>query len=339
MSSRLICSLLATCAAVALAQDGAPQEVVNVYSARHYDTDLQLYRRFTENTGIKVNLIEGGSDGLIERIVNEGEFSPADMLITVDAGRLWRAAQKGVFQSVDSEILEARVPAHLREPGGLWFGLSKRARVIVYNTAEGLPDGIARYEDLADERLRDRLCMRSSGNIYNLSLLGSLIEHHGGEAAQQWANGVVANFHRSPQGNDRAQLRAVAAGECGVSIANTYYIGRFLASEDPADRAVIDGMSVLFPNQQDRGSHVNVSGAGVARHAPNRANAIRFLEYLTSDYAQRIFAEGNNEYPVVGDATGPIAGLGTFREDAVNATVLGANQELAVKIFDRAGWQ
>ena len=339
MSPGFVCSLLAVFAVAAVAEDGAPEEVVNVYSARHYDTDLQLYRRFTETTGIKVNLIEGGSDGLIERIVNEGEFSPADMLITVDAGRLWRAAEKGVFQSVDSEILQARVPAHLREPGGLWFGLSKRARVIVYNTAAGLPDGITRYEDLADERLRDRVCMRSSGNIYNLSLLGSLIEHHGEEAAQQWANGVVANFHRSPQGNDRAQLRAVAAGECGVSIANTYYIGRFLASDDPADKAVMDGMSVLFPNQQDRGSHVNVSGAGIVRHAPNRANAIRFLEYLTSDYAQRIFAEGNNEYPVVGDATGPIARLGSFREDAVNATVLGANQELAVKIFDRAGWQ
>lgn len=336
---RFMCPLLATCAFVALAESKAPQEVVNVYSARHYDTDLQLYQRFTENTGIKVNLIEGGSDGLIERIINEGEFSPADMLITVDAGRLWRAAEKGVFQSVDSEILEARVPAYLREPDGLWFGLSKRARVIVYNKAEGLPDGITRYEDLADKRLRDRVCMRSSGNIYNLSLLGSLIEHHGEESAQQWANGVVANFHRSPQGNDRAQLRAVAAGECGLSIANTYYIGRFMASKDPADKAVIGGMSVLFPNQEDRGTHVNVSGAGVARHAPNRANAIKFLEYLTSDYAQRIFAEGNNEYPVVGDTTGPIAQLGTFSEDAVNATVLGANQELAVRIFDRAGWQ
>lgn len=336
---RFVCPLLATCAVVALAENEAPREVVNVYSARHYDTDLQLYQRFTENTGIKVNLIEGGSDGLIERIVNEGEFSPADMLITVDAGRLWRAVQNGVFQSVESEILEARVPPYLREPDGLWFGLSKRARVIVYNKAEGLPDGITRYEDLADERLRDRVCMRSSGNIYNLSLLGSLIEHHGEEAAQQWANGVVANFRRSPQGNDRAQLRAVAAGECGVSIANTYYIGRFLASEDPADKTVMDGMSVLFPNQEDRGTHVNVSGAGVARHAPNRANAIKFLEYLTSDYAQRIFAEGNNEYPVVGGTTGPIAQLGTFSEDAVNATVLGANQELAVKVFDRAGWQ
>ena len=315
------------------------KEVVNVYSARHYDTDLQLYERFTENTGIKVNLIEGNSDGLIERIVNEGEFSPADLLVTVDAGRLWRAADRGVFQSVESAVLNARVPAHLRDPDGLWFGLSKRARVIVYNKMEGLPDDIARYEDLADGRLRDKVCMRSSGNIYNLSLLGSLIAHYGEEAAQQWATGVVANFHRPPQGNDRAQLRAVATGECDVSIANTYYIGRFMASEDPADKAVVDGIGVLFPNQQDRGAHVNISGAGVALHAPNRANAVRFLEYLTSDYAQRVFAEGNNEYPVVGEVSGPIAQLGVFKEDGVNASALGANQALAVKTFDKAGWR
>lgn len=333
--------LLVACGFVVTAGMEPPpvQEVVNVYSARHYDTDLQLYERFTEDTGIKVNLIEGGSDGLIERIVNEAEFSPADMLITVDAGRLWRAAREGVFQNVDSDVLNARVPAHLREPDGLWFGLSKRARVIVYNRAQGLPDDISRYEDLVDARLQDKVCMRSSGNIYNLSLLGSLIEHHGEDAAQQWATGVVANFRRPPQGNDRAQLRAVAAGECDVSIANTYYIGRFMASEDPADKAVVDSIGVLFPNQDDRGAHVNISGAGVARHAPNRANAVRFLEYLTSDFAQRLFAEGNNEYPVVGEVTGPVAQLGMFKEDAVNASVLGANQALAVKTFDKAGWQ
>lgn len=325
-------------AAAAEASEEAAGEV-NVYSARHYDTDLALYERFTEQTGIDVNLIEGNSDGLIERIGNEGELSPADMLITVDAGRLWRAQQQGVFQPVASELLNERVPAHLREPGGHWFGLSKRVRVVVYNKAAGLPDGIADYEDLADERLRDKVCMRSSGNIYNLSLLGSLVEHHGEGAAEAWAKGVVANFHRSPQGNDTAQLRAVAAGECGVSVANTYYIGRLLGSEDADDRAVADAVGVLFPNQDDRGAHVNISGAGVAKHAPNRANAVKFLEYLTSDFAQRLFAEGNNEYPVIGDASGPIAGLGAFKEDAVNAAVLGANQALAVRIFDRAGWQ
>ncbi len=312
---------------------------VNVYSARHYDTDLALYERFTEQTGIAVNLIEGSSDGLIERIRNEGEFSPADLLITVDAGRLWRAQQQGIFQPVESALLRERVPAHLRDPGGHWFGLSKRARVIVYSKAKGLPEGISRYEDLADQRLRGQVCMRSSGNIYNLSLLGALIEHHGEAQAEAWAQGVVANFRRPPQGNDTAQLRAVAAGECGVSIANSYYVGRLIGAEADADRAVADALAVLFPNQAGRGAHVNVSGAGVARHAPNRANAVAFLEYLTGDFAQRLFAEGNNEYPVTGPTTGPIAALDSFKEDGVNAAVLGANQALAVRVFDRAGWR
>ena len=340
--SRLVPAALACVLALGGSAEDSPgsaEPVVNVYTARHYDTDLALYERFTETTGIKVNLIEGSSDGLIERIVSEAEFSPADMLITVDAGRLWRAAEAGVFQPVVSTVLDERVPDHLRDPGGLWFGLSKRARVIVFNKANGLPAGLSRYEDLATDALRGQVCMRSSGNIYNLSLLGSLIEHHGEDAALGWANGVVANFARAPQGNDTAQLRAVAAGECGVSIANSYYVGRLMGSEDEADTAVTDAIGVLFPNQQERGAHVNISGAGVTRHAPNRANAVRFLEYLTGDFAQRLFAEGNNEYPVVGAATGPIAELGTFKEDAVNASVLGANQALAVKVFDRAGWR
>ncbi len=323
-------------AVVATADD---ENVVNVYSARHYDTDLALYERFEEQTGIRINLIEGGSDGLIERIVNEAEFSPADVLITVDAGRLWRAQQAGVFQGVDSAVLRERIPAHLRDAEGHWFGLSKRARVIVYNKAAGRPEGLARYEDLADPGLAGKICMRSSGNIYNLSLLGSLIEHNGEGSAGEWAGGVVANFRRPPQGNDTAQLRAVAAGECEVSVANTYYIGRLLGSDDPQDRAVTAGLGVLFPNQEDRGTHVNISGAGVTRHAPHRDNAVKFLEYLTSDGAQRLFAEGNNEYPVVGPASGPIASLGEFKEDGVNAAVLGANQASAVKAYDRAGWR
>ena len=331
--------VLGTLLAAAVGTAADDEAVVNVYSARHYDTDFALYEGFTELTGIAVNLIEGNSDGLIERIVNEAEFSPADMLITVDAGRLWRAHEAGVFQAVESAVLDDRIPAHLREPGGHWFGLSKRARVIVYNKATGLPEGVSRYQDLADESLQGKVCMRSSGNIYNLSLLASLIEHHGEEAADDWASGVVANFHRPPQGNDTAQLRAVAAGECGVSVANTYYIGRLLGSESPDDRAVIEAIGVLFPNQGGRGTHVNISGAGVAKHAPHPDNAVKFLEYLTGDDAQRLFAEGNNEYPVTGPASGPIVALGVFKEDTVNAAVLGVNQALAVKIYDRARWQ
>ena len=334
--ARLLASGLVLTAVSATAGD---ENVVNVYSARHYDTDLALYERFEEQTGNRINLIEGRSDGLIERIVNEAEFTPADILITVDAGRLWRAQEAGVFQSVDSTVLNERIPAHLRDPDGHWFGLSKRARVIVYNKATGPPEGLSRYEDLADPGLGGKVCMRSSGNIYNLSLLGSLIEHNGEGTASEWANGVVANFRRPPQGNDTAQLRAVAAGECEVSIANTYYIGRLLGSDNPEDRAVAEGVGVLFPNQEDRGTHVNISGAGVTRHAPHRDNAVKFLEYLTGDDAQRLFAEGNNEYPVVGPASGPIAALGEFKEDAVNAAVLGANQAQAVKTYDRAGWR
>ena len=321
------------------AEETDAEEVVNVYSARHYDTDLALYDRFLETTGVRVRLIEGGSDALIERLANEAEFSPADVLITVDAGRLWRAQQRGVLQAVQSSVLSARIPAHLRDADGYWFGLSKRARVIVYNKATGLPEGVERYEDLAAEALRGQVCMRSSGNIYNVSLLASLIAHSGEPDAEAWARGVVANFRRPPQGNDTAQLKAVAAGECGVSIANTYYLGRLHGAEAEADRAVAAAIGVLFPNQAGRGAHVNISGAGVARHAPHRDNAVRFLEYLTGDFAQRLFAEGNNEYPVVGTATGPIATLGAFREDTLPATMLGSHQASAVKVFDRAGWK
>ncbi len=321
-----------------LAPLGVTADEVNVYSARHYDTDFALYETFTEQTGIEVNLIEGGSDALTERILSEGDLSPADLLITVDGGRLWRAAEAGVFQPVESEILESRVPDTLQDPDNLWFGLSKRARVIVLNKAEGLPVP-ARYEDLAGEAYRDRVCMRSSSNIYNLSLMASLIESAGAEAAEAWARGVVANFAREPQGNDTAQLRAVASGECGVSIANTYYLGRLMGSDDPADRAVVEALQVVFPNQEDRGAHVNISGAGVVRTSPNREAAVLFLEYLTSDYAQRLFAEGNNEYPVTGETTGPIAELGEFQEEQVNASIYGQNQAEAVKVFDRAGWR
>ncbi|XOV83396.1 MAG: Fe(3+) ABC transporter substrate-binding protein [bacterium] len=311
---------------------------LNIYSARHYDTDFSLYDRFTEQTGIKINLIEGGSDALIERILAEGELSPADLLITVDAGRLWRAAQAGVFQPVESSMLNTRVPEHLRDPNNLWFGLSKRARVIAYRQSEGLP-APTRYADLATPAYRGRVCMRSSSNIYNLSLMAGLIETAGNEAALQWAQGIVENFARAPQGNDTAQLRAVASGECGVTVANTYYLGRMMASEDPADKAVVAELQIVFPDQDGRGTHVNISGAGVTRYAPNRTAAIAFMEYLTSDFAQRLFAEGNNEYPVVGAVTGPIAELGDFKEDQVNAAIFGQRQAQAVMIFDRAGWR
>lgn len=314
-------------------------EVVNVYSARHYDTDMAMYERFTEETGIKVNLIEGGSDALIERIKSEGQFSPADMLITVDAGRLWRAEKEGIFQPVDSAVLSERIPAHLRHPEGEWFGLSKRARVIAHKKDMALPAGFGTYEALADEAFRGQVCMRSSGNIYNLSLMASLIDAHGAPAAEAWAKGVVANFARTPQSNDTGQLKAVASGECTITIANTYYLGRLMASTKPEDKALMANLEIVFPNQDGRGTHVNISGAGVTKYAPNRENAIRFLEYLTSDFAQRLFAEGNNEYPISGPTTGPVAALGEFKRDDLNVSVLGENQTEAVKVYDRAGWK
>ena len=314
-------------------------EVVNVYSARHYDTDMAMYERFTEETGIKVNLIEGSSDALIERIKSEGQFSPADMLITVDAGRLWRAEKEGIFQPVDSAVLSERIPAHLRHPEGEWFGLSKRARVIAHKKDMALPAGFGTYEALADEAFRGQVCMRSSGNIYNLSLMASLIDAHGVKAAEAWAKDVVANFARTPQSNDTGQLKAVASGECTITIANTYYLGRLMASTKPEDIALMANLEIVFPNQDGRGTHVNISGAGVTKYAPNRENAIRFLEYLTSDFAQRLFAEGNNEYPISGPTTGPVAALGEFKRDDLNVSVLGENQTEAVKVYDRAGWK
>jgi len=317
------------------------EEELNLYTSRHYQTDEALYESFTQATGIRVNRIEGKGDALIERIKNEGANSPADILITVDAGRLWRAEQAGLFGEVSSEVLETRVPAHLRHPQGRWFGISQRARMIFFNK-DLVPEGaISTYEDLANPKWRGLVCIRSSGNIYNLSLLGSLIAAHGEAEAETWARGVVANFARPPQGGDTDQIRAAAAGECGISVANSYYYARLMTSAKAADREAARGLGVVFPNQNGRGTHINISGAGVLAHAPHKAAAVRFLEYLTSEAAQRFFADGNNEYPVV-EALAPnvaLRELGAFERDQLNVAHLGANQPTAQRIFDRAGWK
>lgn len=336
--SALVFVITGPLAASAPLANAADANVVNIYSARHYDTDLALYDAFTEKTGIQVNRIEGSSDALIERLVNEDKYTPADILVTVDAGRLWRARERGVFQPVTSATLNERVPEYLRDPDGLWFGLSKRARIIVTSKVAPPPFIPARYEDLADPRLRGSICMRSSSNIYNLSLMASMIASMGAEAAEDWAEGVVANFKRKPQGNDTSNVKAVASGQCGITLTNTYYLGRWL---DGSADDIVKKLNIVFPNQgaDERGTHVNVSGAGVTRHAPHRANAIRFLEYLTSEAAQRVFAEGNHEYPVFGETTGPIKRLGPFDEDDVSANDLGVHQAEAVRVYDRAGWR
>lgn len=314
---------------------------VNLYSSRHYDTDLALYDDFTKATGIKVNRIEASADALIERIKAEGEFSPADLLITVDAGRLWRADQDGLLEPVESAVLEARIPTYLRDADGKWFGLSKRARVIIYNKADGTPEGLATYADLADPAHKGKVCIRSSSNIYNLSLMSALIDRVGPEAAEDWAEGVVANFAREPQSNDTGQVKAVASGECGIALVNTYYLARLASSDKPEDREVAEAVGIIFPDQDGHGTHVNISGAGLVKGAPNRDNAIKFLEYLTSKKAQAYFANGNNEYPVVAGVApaAAVIALGDFEEDVLNAEVLGEHQAEAVKVFDRAGWK
>ncbi len=317
------------------------EEILNLYTSRHYQTDEALYRGFTEATGIRINRIEGKGDTLIERLKNESLNSPADVFITVDAGRLWRAEQADLFQEVTSPVLEARVPATLRHPEGRWFGLARRARLIFYNKDMVKPGEIQTYEDLADPRWRGMVCIRSSSNIYNLSLLGSIIAARGEKAAQAWARGVVENFARPPQGGDTDQIRAVAAGECGIGVANSYYYARLMTSGKEQDRATARALGVVFPNQAGRGTHVNISGAGVLKHARHRAAAVRFLEYLASEPAQRLFADGNNEYPVVqGMAPNEtLRVLGEFKPDTLNVAHLGRNQPLAQMIFDRVGWR
>ncbi|HYZ26293.1 MAG TPA: Fe(3+) ABC transporter substrate-binding protein [Geminicoccaceae bacterium] len=316
-------------------------EEVNLYSSRHYDTDVALYESFTEETGIEVNLIEGSEDELIERIKAEGRNSPADVLITVDAGRLWRADQAGILQPVSSAVLEERIPANLRHPEGKWFGLSKRLRGVVYAKDRVDPSEITAYEDLADPAWEGRVCIRSSTNVYNQSLVGSMIETLGVEETEGWAKGLVANMARPPQGGDTDQIKAVAAGECDVAVVNHYYLARLIKSDSEEDRAVAEQVGIVFPNQDGRGAHANVSGAGVVAAAPNRDNAVKFLEYLTTPEAQEYFAQGNNEFPVVAEvkADPVLEAWGEIKTDAVNAAKYGENNPEAVMLMDRAGWK
>lgn len=319
---------------------------LNLYSSRHYDTDERLYSDFEEMTGITINRIEASADELIQRMDSEGANSPADILMTVDAGRLYRADELGLFQPYESSDLESRVPSYLRHPDGHWYGFSQRARVIFYdkNEVENPP---ATYQDLADPQYEGMVCARSSGNIYMLSLMAGLIEHLGEDAAEEWAAAFYGNMAREPEGNDTAQIRALLSGECDIVVGNTYYFGRILrrlAEGNPVegfeDQEMIDQIGWVFPNQEDIGTHVNISGAGIAANAPNPDNAALFLEYLASDQAQEYFSAGNDEYPaVMGTALSPsVASLGLFRQDTQNLSVLGENQALAQEIYNRVGY-
>ncbi len=335
--------LLLASASLSLTLNASAQtNVLNLYSSRHYQTDESLYSNFTKQTGIKLNRIEAAEDPLIERIRNEGTASPADVLVTVDAGRLWRAEQMGIFQPITSKLLESRLPANMHSAGNNWFGFSTRARVIIYNKSMVNAADVQNYEDLANPKLKGKVCTRSGSHVYNLSLMSALIEHWGEAKAEEWASGVVANFARSPKGGDTDQITAVASGECGVAIANTYYYARLFGSEKPDDRKLMQNVALVWPNQKGFGTHLNVSGAGVLKYAPNKEAAIRYLEYLASDAAQSYFASGNNEWPSVPSAplnNSTLEAMGKFKADNMNISALGKNQAAAQKIFDRAGYK
>lgn len=338
LSLAFLTSTLAGCAPEA--PDG--DAVVNVYSHRHYESDQRLFEQFEEETGIQVNVVTGSADELITRLEQEGINSPADVLITVDAGRLHRAKEKGLLQPVDSDVLRERVPAHLRDPAGHWYGLTKRARVIAYARDRVDPSDLSTYEALADDQWRGRVLIRSSDNIYNQSLLAAMIAAVGPDAAQTWAEGMVANMARSPSGGDTDQVKAVVAGIGDVAVVNSYYVARLLESGDPENRRVGEAVGVFFPNQGsgERGTHINVSAAGVTTYAPNPDHAVRLLEFLASDEAQRVFAEANQEHPVAPgvEPSATLAAFGDFRADTLNLLRLGELNAEAVRTFDRAGW-
>ena len=316
-------------------------EEVNVYSARKEDLIKPLLDVFSKQTGITVNLVTGKEEALLPRLQSEGANTPADVLLTSDAGRLAAARQAGVLQAVQSEDLAKHIPAAYRDPEGYWYGLSVRARPIIYAKDRVKPAQLSTYEDLAAPQWRDKVCVRSSDSIYNQSLVAGMIAHHGEAKTEAWAKGLVANFARPPKGGDRDQIKAVAAGECDVTLANTYYLGGMVNSQDPAEREAAAKVAVFWPDTKTTGVHVNVSGAGVTAHARNRDNALKLLEFLASDSAQRWYADVNNEYPV-NPAIPPSATLeswGTFKADTLNVAKLGELNAAAVRLMDRAGWK
>ncbi|HJV27507.1 MAG TPA: Fe(3+) ABC transporter substrate-binding protein [Aromatoleum sp.] len=340
MMKTVLATSIATALSLCAVQAGAADTELNLYSARHYQTDEALYSNFTKQTGIKINRIEAKEDELLERVRNEGANSPADVFITVDAARLAKADELGIFAPVKSKVLEERIPAHLRTER--WFSYSTRARVIVYNKDMVKPEQVQTYENLADPALKGKVCTRSGSHPYNLSLGAALVRHDGAEATENWARNVVANFARAPKGGDTDQIKAVAAGECGVAIANTYYLARIMNSSKPEDKEIVERIGTVWPNQKSWGTHINVSGAGMLKTAPNKGAAVKFLEYLASDEAQAYFANGNNEWPVVAGVkvnNPALDKLGAFKADALPVGELAKTAAEAQRIYDRAGFR
>lgn len=321
--------------------NSSKEDVVNVYTHRHYKADDQLFAQFTKETGIKVNIVNASADELIQRLETEGKDSKADVLITVDAGRLYRAQSKDLLQPISSEVLETNIPSRFRDKEGNWFGLTYRARIIAYSKDRVNPENLKDYEDLTDAEWKGRIVIRSSENIYNQSLLASIIAADGEEKAKEWARGVVENMARNPKGSDRDQVKAVASGEGDIAVVNTYYIGLMLNDENEEERKAGESVGIIFPNQDNRGTHINISGAGVTKYAPHKENAVKLLEFLSGMEAQQTLANINYEYPVNPDASKAkiLKEWGYFKADDVELIKLGELNSEAVKIFDEVGWK
>jgi iron(III) transport system substrate-binding protein len=345
----MLSNLRSTCAALALTAAAAAlaqQPTLNLYSARHYQTDEALYDNFTKSTGIKLNRIDADDAGILARLKAEGAASPADVILLVDAARLWRAEVDGLFQPVKSKVLNSRIPTSLRGKddgrGARWYGFSTRARVVVYDKVKVQRADVDTYQKLADPKNKGQLCTRSGSHPYNLSLFGSMVEHLGPEKTETWLAGLVANMARAPKGGDSDQIRAVASGECGIALSNSYYVARLLRSEKPEDKVAMEKVGIVFPNQADFGTHINIAGAGVAKNSKNPQAAVRFLEYLASDSAQAYFAEGNNEWPAVVSVklnNPALRVMGDFKSETVPVSAVGLNQIKVQQMLDRVGYK
>ncbi|MFD1928790.1 extracellular solute-binding protein [Sporosarcina siberiensis] len=314
---------------------------VNLYTSRHYDVDTELYKKFEEETGIKVNVIKDEADVLIERIKREGTATKADLLLTADVGRLYRAKEEGLLQTVSSDILSKQIPKNLRDDEGMWVGLTKRARIIVYNKDKVKPEELSTYEALTEDKWKSRVLVRSSESVYNQSLLASFIEIDGEEKAKEWAQGIVNNFAQNPGGGDRDQAKAIAAGIGDVAIMNSYYFGQMLNSQEPEEVKVAENLGVFFPNQETTGTHVNISGAGVIKDSKNAENALKLLEFLTGEEAQSKFASANYEFPVNENVEPSelLKSWGDFKEQEIPLSILGENNAKAIMVFNEVGWK
>jgi iron(III) transport system substrate-binding protein len=341
-------SLFCTLSALTPTGASAQEQLLNIYSARHYPGDEQLYSGFTKATGIKINRVDADDAGILQRLKAEGAASPADVILLVDAARLWRAEVDGLFAPVKSKLLDDAIPAQLRgkasADGTPWFGFSTRARVVVYDKSRVKREDVDTYEELGDAKNKGLVCTRSGSHPYNLSLFGAVTEHIGAKAAEAWLKGMVGNMARSPKGGDTDQIKAVASGECGVALSNTYYIARLLRSTAPEDKAVMDKVGIVFPNQATWGTHMNIAGGAMAKNAKNPANAVKFLEYLASKEAQDYFANGNNEWPVAKGVTVSNPALqtmsgGNFKSETIPISVVGMNQVKVQQMLDRVGYK